>query len=144
MEELQNKILALTIEEDARYFYHFTSADGNKIIEEGLIVANPLWEQSFLEFTKEELENIKSVIDDNKSTNAKENNFMIIAGVYKDNMADFIRKLQIGEISDVDFEGVGNPDYIVDSNNLMGYIDLNTLELTVNEYSDVMGNDIYL
>lgn len=144
MEELQNKILALTSEEDARYFYHFTSADGNKIIEEGLIVANPLWEQSFLEFTKEELENIKSVIDDNKSTNTKENNFMIIAGVYKDNMADFIRKLQIGEISDVDFEGVGNPDYIVDSNNLMGYIDLNTLELTINEYSDVMGNDIYL
>ena len=144
MEELQNKILALTSDGDARYFYHFTSVDGNKILEEGLIIANPLWEQSFLEFTQEELENIESVINDNQSTLTKENNFMIIAGVYKDSMKDFIRKLDLGEINATDFEGVGSPDYIVDSNHLMGYIDLNTLELTVNEYSSVMGDDIYL
>lgn len=144
MEELQNKIEALTSNKEARYFYHFTSVSGDKILEEGLIVANPLWEQSFLEFTEEEIQNIASVIEDNKSTNTKENNFMIIAGIYKDCIDNFIRKLQLGEITVVDFEGVGNPDYIVDSNHLMGYIDLETLELTINEYADVLSDDIYL
>ena len=144
MEELQSRIKALTENEEARYFYHFTSAEGSKILEEGLIVANPLWEQSFLEFTEEEINNIESVIEDNHSTPTKENNFMIIAGVYKDAMHEFIRKLDEDEVVDVYFEGVGNPDYIVDRNHLIGYIDLDALELTVNEYANVIGDDMYL
>lgn len=58
------------------------------------MVANPLWEQSFLEFSKDELANIASVLDDNKSTIIKSNKTMIIAGVYKDSMDCFIRKLK--------------------------------------------------
>lgn len=84
MDELQERITNLTSNEEARYFYHFTNASGDKILEEGLVVANPLWEQSFLEFSKEELANIASVLDDNKSTIVKNNTTMIIAGVYKD------------------------------------------------------------
>lgn len=57
----------------------------------------------FLEFSKDELANIASVLDDNKST---------------------IRKLRPEEGAFLDFEGVGTPDYIVDNNNLLGYIDL--------------------
>lgn len=144
MEELQEKIKALTANEEARYFYHFTSGDGSKILEEGLIVANPLWEQSFLEFTIDEINNIASVINDNKSTQTKENNFMIIAGVYKDAMHEFIRRLEDDEVIDIEFEGVGAPDYIVDNHHLMGYVDLNSLELTINEYANVIGDDIYL
>lgn len=144
MEELQEKINGLISDKEARYFYHFTSAHGDKILEEGLVVANPLWEQSFLEFTEEELNNIKDVILDNESTKIKENNTMIIAGVYEDAMDGFIRKLRSDEVVDVNWDGVGNPDYIVDNEHLMGYIDLNTLELTINEYANVMGEEIYL
>lgn len=144
MEELQEKINGLTSDKEARYFYHFTSARGDKILEEGLVVANPLWEQSFLEFTEEELNNIKNVILDNESTKIKENNTMIIAGVYEDAMDSFIRKLRNDEVVDVNWDGVGNPDYIVDNEHLMGYIDLNTLELTINEYANVMGEELYL
>lgn len=144
MEELQEKIKALTANEEARYFYHFTSVDGSKILEEGLIVANPLWEQSFLEFTIDEINNIAAVINNNKSTQTKENNFMIIAGVYKDAMHEFVRRLKDDEAIDIEFEGVGAPDYIVDNHHLMGYVDLDSLELTINEYANVMGDDIYL
>lgn len=144
MEELQDEITNLTSNEEARYFYHFTNASGYKILEDGLVVANPLWEQSFLEFSKEELANIASVLDDNKNTIVKNNTTMIIAGVYKDSMDGFIRKLRPEEGAFLDFEGVGAPDYIVDSNNLLGYIDLENLELITNEYASVLSDNLYL
>ena len=87
------------------------------------MVANPLWEQSFLEFSKDELANIASILDDNKST---------------------IRKLRPEEGAFLDFEGVGTPDYIVDNNNLLGYIDLENLELITNEYASVLSDNLYL
>ena len=43
MDELQERIINLTSNEEARYFYDFTNASGDKILEEGLVVANPLW-----------------------------------------------------------------------------------------------------
>ena len=144
MDELQDEITNLTSNEEARYFYHFTNASGDKILEEGLVVANPLWEQSFLEFSKEELANIASVLDANKSTIVKNNTTMIIAGVYKDSMDGFIRKLRPEEGAFLDFEGVGAPDYIVDSNDLLGYIDLENLELIINEYASVLSDNLYL
>lgn len=70
--------------------------------------------------------------------------YMIIAGVYKDNMDYFIRRLGEEEFLGVNYEGVGSPDYIVDSNHLMGYIDLETKELAVNEFANVIGEDFYL
>ena len=144
MDELQERITNLTSNEEARYFYHFTSVSGDKILEDGLVVANPLWEQSFLEFSKEELANIAAVLEDNKSTLVKNNAVMIIAGVYKDSMRSFIRKLRPEEGAFLDFEGVGAPDYIVDSNNLLGYIDLENLELVINEYASVLSGNLYL
>ncbi len=144
MNELQEKMENLTSNEEARYFYHFTSASGDKILDEGLIVANPLWEQSFLEFSKDELANVGKVLEDNKSTNVKSNKTMVIAGVYKDSMDGFIRKLSSEESSFIEFEGVGAPDYIVDSNHLLGYVDLDTLDLVVNEYADVLSDNLYL
>lgn len=144
MEELQERINALTSSKEARYFYHFTSSEGDKILEEGLVVANPLWEQSFLEFTEEELQDIESVILENPSNKLKENKSMIIAGVYKDAIDSFIRRLISDEQIDMDWDGVGNPDYIVDSNHLLGYIDLDTLELSINEYANIISDDLYL
>ena len=144
MEELQEKITNLTSNEEARYFYHFTSSSGDKILEEGLVVANPLWEQSFLEFSEEELANIASLLNDNKNTVVKNNTALIIAGVYKDSMDGFIRKLRPEEGAFLDFEGVGHPDYIVDNNHLLGYINLENLELVTNEYASVLSDNMYL
>lgn len=144
MDELQEQINNLTSNEEARYFYHFTSASGDKIIEDGLVVANPLWEQSFLEFTPEELADIENILNDNKSTNVKDNNTMIIAGIYKDSMPEFIRKLRSDESAFIDFEGVGSPDYIVDSKHILGYIDLKTHELIINDYAILCSDNLYL
>lgn len=69
---------------------------------------------------------------------------MVIAGVYKDDMDSFIRKLREEEFVGVNYEGVAAPDYIVDSPHLMGYIDLKTNELVVNENANVMSEDFYL
>lgn len=44
----------------------------------------------------------------------------------------------------LNFEGVGTPDYIVDNNNLLGYIDLESLELITNEYASVLSDNLYL
>lgn len=62
---------------------------------------------------------------------------MIIVGVYKDSMKRFIRRLRDDEAYDIDWEGVGTPDFIVDSDHIIGYIDLNTLEFVYNERSNV-------
>ena len=144
MNELQEQMDNLTNNDEARYFYHCTSANGDKIIEDGLIVANPLWEQSFLEFTHEEISNIETLLDDNKSTNIKDNNTMIIAGIYKDSMESFIRKLRPDESAFIDFEGVGSPDYIVDSKHIIGYINLETQELIINDYAILCSDNLYL
>lgn len=143
MEILQDKINILTSDDNKRYFYHFTPVDANKILEEGLIVSSKNWEESFLEFTKEELENIDSVINDNRNTKIKKNNFMIIVAVQKENVNKFISTLDYNYYVE-EWEGIGNPDYIVDNNYIVGYIDLNELELYINEYSDMLSNAIYL
>lgn len=137
MEELQEQITLATSDKEARYFCHLTSQAGDKLLEEGIIVANPEWEKSFLEFTDEELSDIESVIDSNASTEFKQNNTMIIVGVYKDSMKRFIRRLRDDEAYDIDWEGVGTPDFVVDSDHIIGYIDLNTLEFVYNERSNV-------
>lgn len=144
MEDLQEQINSLTSNKDARYFYHFTSFDANEILENGLVVASPRWDESFLEFTISELNIIDNVIEDNKSTRVKDNAYMIIAGVYKDNMDSFIRKLGEEEFAGINYEGVAAPDYIVDTPHLMGYIDLSTRKLVINEFANVIGEDFYL
>lgn len=142
MEDLQEKIDSLTCDKEARYFYHITSGEGNDILENGLVVASSYWEESFLEFTDSELANIASVIEENKSNKIKQSHTIILAGVYEDGMDSFIRRLNEEESYDVIWEGVGNPDYIVDSEHLMGYIDLDTLELVVNDKTNVYGDYI--
>lgn len=114
MNELQEKISALTSESDVRYFYHITPRNGDEILEQGLIVASKFWEESFLEFTSEELANINSVIEDNRPNKIKRSSAIILAGVYADSMNGFIRKLEEDEAFGIEWEGVDTPNFIVD------------------------------
>lgn len=132
MNDLQETIDEIVNLDEARYFYHLTSKSGEDILEEGLFVANPLWEQSFLEFTEEEIKDIDSVIDNNRSK-IRNSHTMIIAGIYKDAIDDLIRPLNKGEKAFVDFDGVGSPDYIVESRFIVGYIDMDTREIVLND-----------
>lgn len=143
MKELQDKILLLTDNDETRFFYHFTSSEASDILEKGLIVASKRWEESLLEFSNDEINNIESVLEDNKSTMIKQNNYMIIVGVPNERVNDFITSLN-DDFYDNNWEGVGNPDYIIDSNYIVGYIDLNNLELYINEYSDMLSDNLYL
>ena len=132
MNDLQETIDEIVNLDEARYFYHLTSKSGEDILEEGLFVANPLWEQSFLEFTEEEIKDIDSVIDNNRSK-IRNSHTMIIAGIYKDAIDDLIRPLNKGEKAFVDFDGVGSPDYIVVSRFIVGYVDMDTREIVLND-----------
>lgn len=132
MNDLQETIDEIVNLDEARYFYHLTSKSGEDILEEGLFVANPLWEQSFLEFTEEEIKDIDSVIDNNRSK-IRNSHTMIIAGIYKDAIDDLIRPLNKGEKAFVDFDGVGSPDYIVESRFIVGYVDMDTREIVLND-----------
>ena len=147
MEELQERIIALTSEEEAKYFYHITKFPADKILEDGLIVANPGWYQSFIELDRDSINNIEGIIKNNEGGNITDANYIIIAGVYLDedgNIPNFIRELDDEEIPFINWEGVGNPNYIVDQEHLMGYIDLDTLQLIVNENANVMSDGLYL
>lgn len=88
---------------------------------------------TFLEFDEEEISNIDEVIDDNINSRLRNSKTMIIVGIYKDAIKDLIRPLKDDEKYFIDFEGVGTPDYIVDSRFILGYIDLDTRELYLNE-----------
>ncbi|MBE6147985.1 MAG: hypothetical protein E7167_00520 [Firmicutes bacterium] len=137
MDELIETIASFPRDEGIRYFYHITSATAEELLEQGIIVANPRWQQSFLEFTDEELDDASLVIDENKSTLAKQNNTIIIAAVYEDEMDRFIRPIMEGEVSTVDWEGVGAPNYIVDPFHILGYIDIESLSFTFNSQANV-------
>ncbi|MBQ6841088.1 MAG: hypothetical protein IJO63_03105 [Bacilli bacterium] len=137
MEDLKELIASFPRDEGIRYFYHFTPSFPEDLVEQGIIVANPRWEQSFLEFTNNELDDIESVINDNKSTKVKQNRAMIIVAVYEDEMEKFIRPIANDYVNTVYWEGVGSPDYIVDSANIIGYIDLETLTFVLNDFANV-------
>lgn len=137
MEELKEMIASFPRDEGIRYFYHITSTSGEDILEQGLVVANPRWDQSFLEFTDEELDNIQDVIDDNQSTKLKQNNTIMIAALYEDDIDIFIRPME-GNASN--WEGVGSPEYVVVPEHFVGYIDLQRLEFILNEYANVALN----
>ena len=134
MEELIERMKMLGTFDDARYFYHVTNEDAEKILEEGLIVANPSWEQSFLEFTKAELEDVSTIVNENRNSRLRGANAIIVAAVYPEEMQNFVTKLCEDEAySIVDWQGVGTPDYIVETGYILGYIDLKTLEFRANE-----------
>ena len=138
MEELKDEISLLLSDDEARYFYHITNIDGEKILEEGLIVGNPSWEQSFLEFNEDEKNDITELIIDSLN---KDNKTIIIAGVYKDDMDFFVRRLDEDKALEiVNWEGCNNPDYIVLSSYIIGYIDLDTLEFVHNDRANVISN----
>lgn len=143
MTELQDKLNILTEDKSNRYFYHFTPYNAEKILEQGLIASSPHWENSFLEFTDEELKDIESVINDNKSIGVKQNNFIILVGVPHEKVQNFMEPLD-EEYYNSDREDFGEEKYIVNSNYIIGYIDLKDLELYINEYSDVVSDNFYL
>lgn len=138
IEELQEIIN----NEEIDYYYHITSSNGNDILSDGLILANPDWYQSFLKFTDEELNNIDMIIKENIS-NLKNNNTILIVAVYKDIGVNFIRKLREDEKYSVIFEGVDTPEYIVDPRYILGYIDIDTEMFHLNPEAEVC-DSLYL
>jgi len=141
MDELQEKVTEILSDEDAIYYAHFMRKNGSIIMENGLLVANPNWYESFYRLTSEEINNIDEFIDD-KITKYTDYQTVIIAVSYPDEITKdndpLIRKLEdFEEILkyNSNFEGVGAPDYIVDSYKMVGYIDILNREFITREES---------
>jgi len=141
MSDLQNEFNNLISLEDTRYFYHFTGVDPEKILENGLIVGSVNWQDSFLEFIDEEKNNIDEVIDSNINNRLHDYHYMIIVGVDHERVKSFIKPLNEYY---ADWEGIGAPDYVIDPEYIIGYIDLDNRELVINENSNYLSDSVTL
>lgn len=134
--ELQKKFDEIT-NDDIDIYCHFTDALGEDILESGLFVGNKEWYKSFLKLDANDLMDICAFIDDN-GNKAIGTSIMVVVAVFKDADEPFIRKSIGNDSIYYNWSGVNSPDYIVDSEYILGYVDVNTMELFVNNRSLVV------
>ena len=132
MEELQNLIDSLDLEE-LDYYYHITGRGfGDEIIEDGLYLEEADLKTTTIKIPQELLENPFEYCKEEYTNGLSKRNEMIIIGCSKDEGNDIIYSADIPKWS-------GNQElkYLIRSENILGYIDLETFNVTYNpEYID--------
>lgn len=131
--DIQTKFWELA-SENVDIYCHFTDASGEDIITQGLYVASDKWYKSFLKLEKSELEDIFTFIA-NYGKSYGRSNTMIVLAVFKDLDTPFIRKNNTTDAVYSNWVYDGLPEYIVDSEFIFGYVDLNEMKLIINSDS---------
>ena len=132
MEELQELIDNLDLEE-LDYYYHITGRGfGDKIIEEGLYLEQPDLKTTTIRLPQELLDDPLKYCKEEYTNGHTKRNEMVIIGCYKDEGNDIIYTADIPK-----WKGVQDLNYLIRTENILGYIDLDTLYVTYNpEYMD--------
>jgi len=132
MEELQELIDNLDLEE-LDYYYHITGRGfGDKIIEEGLYLAEPDLKTTTIKLPQELLDDPLKYCKDEYANRLTKRNEMVIIGCYKDEGNDIIYPADIPK-----WKGDQDLNYLIRSENILGYIDLSSFNVIYNpEYID--------
>lgn len=102
------------------YFYHMTrKGDGEKICDDGLLMADRSIYSTAIEIEKADIEDIDEFLNMG-SGSADFRREMVIICCEKDSDDLLVRNNEMGSIWNEDMDA----DYIVSSNNVVGYIDL--------------------
>ena len=132
MEELIGLIESLDFEE-FDYYYHITGRGfGNDAINEGLYLEEPDLKTTMIKLPKEMIEDPIEYCANEYSDGLVKRQEMVIIGCEKDLGNSIIEESDIPK-----WIGDQKLNYLVRSENILGYIDLETLNITYNpEYID--------
>ena len=127
MEELQTLIDNLDLEE-LDYYYHITSRGfGDEIISDGLYLEEPDLRTTTIKLPKELLDNPFKYCEEEFADGVSKRKEMVMIGCFKDDGNNIIFPADISKWS-----GDQELKYLIRSENILGYIDLETFNVTYN------------
>ena len=127
MNELEELMNSLDFENN-RYFYHVTGKGfADEILEEGLYIEDKRLDSTTIEIPKEMIEDPIKYCQDEYTDGLVKRQEMIIIGCEKGEENYLIMKSDISK-----WIGDQKLEYIIPSEYILGYIDLNTLLVTHN------------
>ena len=119
--------------EEMNYYYHITSKGyGQEILENGLYMEENDLKSTTIELPQEFLDNPEEYCKSEYTNGLVKRQEMVIIGCHKGNEEYLIEKVDIPM-----FIGDQKLNYLIRSENILGYIDLETLNMIYNfEYMD--------
>ena len=113
---------------EMNYYYHITSRGlGDDILENGLYLESNDLSSTTIKLSNDILEDFENYCRNEYVDNLVKRQEMVIIGVPKDEEDYLVEKAYISKITDN-----GKLDYFIKSENILGYINLETLEVIYN------------
>lgn len=110
------------------YYYHITSRGlGNDILENGLYLENKDLSSTTIKLSNDILEDFENYCKDEYVDDLVKRQEMVIIGVLKGEEDYLVENAYMPKITDN-----GKLNYFIKSENILGYIDLQTLEVIYN------------
>ena len=127
MEELQTLIDNLDLEE-LDYYYHITSRGfGDEIIEDGLYLEEPDLRTTTIRLEQDILDNLEEYCMGEYNDTLSKRQEMVLIGCPKGEGKFLIEETDVPRITESQ-----KLNYLIRSENILGYIDLETLEVIYN------------
>ena len=130
----------LTSLDDVRYLYHVTNVDPNLILEEGLFLQENDIFTTTIEIPKEFFNDPIQYCLDERGKEYRENPYIVLLGIPIEHFNTCVVK-NYKEPSIWDKEQL--PKFIIPSEYILGYIDTNNFNITINENYELI-NEHYL
>ena len=135
MKNFDNEFRNIISLEGVRYFYHVTDRNPESIFENGLYLVDKDIYTTAIEIPEEFKNNPTEYILNERGNFYRNNAKIIIIAVEEDKFDNLL--VDTNQIPD-NWEQIDNPSCYIPSNNILGYIDTNSLEIIENENYDLL------
>lgn len=135
MSELEMQLEEMLNIEGVRYFYHYTTKNGEDLLEDGIYLDEPNLNSISYELSEEEKENIMGLLceDKRRADRNKEKGYVVIIACDD----EFEIKPVLRSPYDIDER---DKPFVICPEDLMASVDLDNGELFINDRSIVLGD----
>lgn len=138
-EEFIEKFRELISLEDVTYLYHVTNMDADKICEQGLFLLENRLSSTTIEIPQEFIDNPVNYCLQENGDNYRKNPSIVLLGIPTENIKFAIEKNYEMPLC---WEQDEFPKFIIPSRYIIGYIDTNNFEITINENYELINEHI--
>lgn len=139
-ELLKEKFDEITSLEDIKYFYHVTNMDPSKICAQGLFLVENRLSSTTIEVPQEFKDNPVEYCTQERGNNYRKDPSIIILGIPEENVEYAVVK---NYEEPIEWNGEEFPNYVIPSEYIIGYINTNDFDFTLNE-NYAYANEFYL
>ena len=132
---LAEQFKQLTNLTEVTYYYHVTNNNPEDILNDGLYMVGSNIYETAIEIPEEFRENpAQYALGERGNLGYRENASIIIIGIFEDKQDELIKPATIIPSG---WNADELPNYYIPKENILAYIDTNTLELIVNDNADI-------